>query len=95
MEAVSATDEPETPPKNVEAMMLTSANPPRSVPTNRRARLTRRLAIPPSAMMAPASTKNGMASSANSSEPSEILSITASSGMSIQNAPTMAASPSA
>ena len=37
------------------------------------ARLTRRVAMPPSAMMAPASTKNGIASSAKSSVPSEIL----------------------
>jgi predicted histidine transporter YuiF (NhaC family) len=40
------------------------------------------VAMPPSAMMAPASTKKGIASSAKSSVPSEIFSITASSGMS-------------
>ena len=49
-------------------------------PTKTFARLTRRVAMPPSAMMPPASTKNGIASSAKSSVPSEILSMTASSG---------------
>ena len=47
--------------------------------------------MPPSAMMPPASTKNGIASSTKSSVPSEILSITASSGMSIHSAPNSAA----
>ena len=51
--------------------------------------------MPPSAMIAPASTKNGIASSAKSSVPSEILSITASSGMSTQSAAISAARPSA
>ena len=51
--------------------------------------------MPPSAMIAPASTKNGIASSAKSSVPSEIFSITASSGMSTQNAAISAARPSA
>ena len=49
--------------------------------------------MPPSAMIAPASTKNGIASSAKSSVPSEILSITASSGMSTQSAAMIAAKP--
>ena len=51
--------------------------------------------MPPSAMIAPASTKNGIASSAKSSVPSEILSITASSGMSTHIAAISAARPSA
>jgi hypothetical protein len=46
-------------------------------------------------MMPPASTKKGIASSAKSSVPSEILSITASSGMSIHSAPAIAERPSA
>lgn len=90
---MSATDEPEMQPNIVEARMLTSASPPRIQPTNTFARLMRRAAIPPSAMIAPASTKNGIASSAKSSVPSEILSITASAGMSIQRAPISAARP--
>ena len=95
IEAVSATDEPEMQPKSVLARMLTSASPPRMKETNTLARLIRRIAIPPSAMIAPASTKNGIASSAKSSVPSEILSITASSGMSTQSAARIAANPSA
>ena len=50
--------------------------------------------MPPSAMIAPASTKNGIVSMANLLTPSEIFSITASSGRSIQNAPAIAASAS-
>ena len=82
-------------PKKVEARMLTSASPPRMKPTNTLARLTRRSAMPPSAMMPPARMKNGIASSAKSSMPSEVLSITASSGRSIHSAAKIAARPSA
>ena len=55
---------------------------------------TRRRAMPPSAMMAPASTKNGMASSENLLTPEAIWIITASSGRSIHSAPTSADRPS-
>ena len=75
--------------------MFTNAKPPRMNPTKTFARLIRRIAIPPSAMMPPASTKNGMASNAKSSVPSEIFSITASSGMSTHIAPISADNPSA
>ena len=64
-------------------------------PTNTLARSTRRRATPPSDMMAPASTKNGMVRSAKSSIPSEIFSMIASSGMSIHRAVTSVASPMA
>src|SRR5690242_9834666 len=64
-------------------------------PTNTFARSTRRRATPPSDMMAPANTKNGMVSSAKSSMPSEIFSITASSGMSIHSAVSSVARPMA
>ena len=94
IDAVSATDEPETPLKNVDAMTLTSARPPRTAPTKMRARLTRRTAMPPSAMIAPARTKNGIASSEKLLTPLETWIITASSGTSIQSAPRSAASPS-
>jgi hypothetical protein len=50
--------------------------------------------MPPSAMMAPASTKNGIVSIATLLTPSEIFSITASSGMPIQRQPTIEASAS-
>jgi hypothetical protein len=43
--------------------MLTSDSPPRTKPTSTPAKATSRRAMPPSAMMAPASTKNGIASS--------------------------------
>ncbi len=82
-------------PKSVLASTFTSASPPRMKPTNTLARLTSRVAIPPSAMIPPASTKNGIASSAKSSVPSEILSITASSGMSTHSAARIAPRPSA
>ena len=42
--------------------------------------------MPPSAMIAPASTKNGIVSIANLLTPLEICSITASIGMPIHNA---------
>ena len=82
-------------PNRVLASTLTTAMPPRMKPTNTLASITRRAAMPPSAMMPPASTKNGIASSTKSSVPSEIRSITASSGMSVHSAPSSAESPSA
>ena len=93
---VSATAEPEMPLRNVVASTLTTDSPPRTRvnPTSTSANATMRRAMPPSAMMAPASTKNGMVSIATLLTPSEILSITASSGMPIQNAPAIAASAS-
>ncbi len=94
MEAVSATEEPEMAPKKVEAMMLTSESPPRMKPTSTPAKATSRRAMPPSAMMAPASTKKGIASSENLFTPAAIWIITASSGMSAHSAPASAASPS-
>ena len=96
MAEVSATDEPEMPDRNVVATMLTTDSPPRTrtTPTSTLANATSRRAMPPSAMIAPASTKNGMVSMANLLTPSEICSITASSGMPIQSAPASAASPS-
>ena len=53
-----------------------------------------RRAMPPSAMMAPASTKKGMVSIATLLTPLEICSITASSGMPIHSDAAMAARPS-
>ena len=75
--------------------MLTSAMPPRMEPTKTLARLTSRSAMPPTAMMAPARMKNGMASSEKPLMPPDTLSMTASSGRPIHSAATMAASPSA
>ena len=93
---MSATEEPEIPERNVVAMMFTADRPPRTrtSPTSTLAKATSRRAMPPSAMMAPASTKNGMVSMATLLTPSEIFSITASGGMPIQSAPTSAPKPS-
>ena len=81
------------PLRNVVASTLTMERPPRSrvSPTSTSANATSRRAMPPSAMMAPASTKNGMVSIATLLTPSDIFSITASSGMPIDSAPTIAA----
>jgi hypothetical protein len=93
---VSATAEPEMPERKVVAITLTADSPPRrrDTPTITLASATSRRAMPPSAMMAPASTKNGMVSMANLLTPLEMFSITASSGMSIHQAPASAARPS-
>ena len=94
IDAVSATDEAEMAPKKVETMMLTSDSPPRTKPTSTPAKSTRRRAMPPSAMIAPASTKKGIASSESLFTPGAIWIITASSGSSIHSAPISAARPS-
>ena len=85
------------PLRNVVAMTLTTESPPRTrrTPTRTSANRTSRRAMPPSAMMAPASTKNGMVSIATLLTPSEIFSMMASSGMPMKNAPAIAASASA
>jgi hypothetical protein len=78
------------------ASTLTAESPPRTrvKPTSTSAKATKRRAMPPSAMMAPASTKNGIVNMATLLTPSEIFSITASSGIPIQKAPAIAASAS-
>src|ERR1700680_1005427 len=93
---VSATAEPEMPLRKVVASTLTTAKPPRTrvKPTSTSAKATRRRAMPPSAMMARASTKNGMVSMATLLTPSDIFSMTASSGMPIHKAATIDASAS-
>ncbi len=93
MLAVSATLLPLMAPKKVLARMLTRLRPPRTKPTSTPAKATRRRAMPPSAMMAPASTKNGIASRLNLFTPLANWIITASSGSSIHKAPTKADRP--
>ena len=85
------------PDKNVVATILTSDSPPRtrSTPTITLASATSRPAIPPSAMIAPASTKKGIVSMANLETPLETWSITASNGMSTHHAAAIADRPSA
>jgi hypothetical protein len=74
--------------------MLTSDRPPRMNPTKIDAKAIRRLAMPPSAMMAPAKTKNGIANSENLLTPLDIWIITASSGNPIHRAPITETTPS-
>jgi hypothetical protein len=85
------------PLRNVVASTLTADSPPRTrtIPTSTFANATRRRAMPPSAMIAPARTKNGIVSIANLLTPLETWSMTASSGMPIQYAPASAARPNA
>ena len=78
MDAVSAIDEPDIAPKNVEANMFTKDKPPRTNPTNTSAKATSLRDMPPSAMMAPASTKNGIANKENLLTPPAMAIITAS-----------------
>ena len=81
------------PLRNVVASTLTMERPPRNRvrPTSTSAKATSRRAMPPSAMMAPASTKNGIVSIATLLTPSEIFSIKASRGMPTESAPAIAA----
>ena len=72
-----------------------SATGCRPTSTSTPANATSRRAMPPSAMIAPASTKQGMASSENLFTPLAIWIITPSSGRSIHSAPASAAMPSA
>ena len=81
MEETSATDDPDMPPKNIEARMFTMASPPRMKPTKMLAKLTSRQAMPPSAINAPAKTKNGMARREKLSTPSDTFSSMASRGI--------------
>ena len=94
---VSATDDPEMPLMIVVARMLTCDRPPRIrvKPTMTAAKSTRRRAMPPSAMIAPASTKNGIVSIDTLPTPLESCCITAATGRSIHKAPTSADSASA
>ena len=85
------------PDRNVVARMFTTDSPPRrrNTPTKTLAKPTSRRAMPPSAMIAPASTKNGMVSMANLETPADICSMIASGGISIHQAATSAVRPSA
>src|SRR2546423_9577287 len=65
MEETSATAEPVTPPKNIEATQTICARLPGSQPTSTSAISTRRRAMPPRAISVPANTKKITASSGN------------------------------
>ena len=63
IEETSATAEPVTPPKNIEATQTICARLPGSQPTRTSAMLTSRRAMPPRAIKVPANTKKMTASS--------------------------------
>ena len=65
IEDTSATAEPVTPPKNIEATHTICARLPGSQPTSTSAISTRRRAMPPRAISVPANTKKITASSGN------------------------------
>ncbi len=79
MAETSATVEPEMPEKMYSATTTAIERPPRIQPTSTWASRTRRTAMPPVSMRAPARMKSGMASSTKESTPSKIcLAITES-----------------
>jgi hypothetical protein len=65
IEEISATADPETPPKNIEARMLIWANPPGIRPTITSAIFTRRVEIPPRAISTPAKMNRITANNGN------------------------------
>lgn len=58
---VSATEEPEMPPKIIEATMFTSPSPPRMGFSIAMQKLMMRLVMPPTFISSPASMNSGMA----------------------------------
>ena len=58
---MSATAEPEIPPKSMEEKTLTIPSPPRRAPTAAEAKRTRRMAMPPWNISSPAKMKKGIA----------------------------------
>ena len=63
MADTSATQEPVTPPKNMQETTSTRASPPLSRPTRALASTTMRSEIPPTLMISPARMNSGMVSS--------------------------------
>jgi hypothetical protein len=74
--------EPEIPEKNISDTIDTIPRPFRKCPTKARARLTRRMEIPPVSIRAPARMKNGIAKRGKESEPVKIFWGTMIRGMS-------------
>ena len=73
MAEVVATAEPETAPKNMQAIVVTIERPPVIQPRRLSAKFTILLAIPPVAIRFPASIKNGTARSVKESVPDREL----------------------
>jgi hypothetical protein len=69
IEAVSATEEPEIPPKTILAKMLTCPKAPWRLPSKMVAKSRILLVMPPSRIKTPANTKKGMAVSKKESAP--------------------------
>ncbi len=94
MADTSATVEPEIPEKMYSATTTAIESPPRIQPTSTWARRTRRTAMPPVSMKAPARMKSGIASSTNESTPSKIcLTITVSGYSPLHQRPMKPATP--
>ena len=80
MAETSATVEPEIPEKMYSATTTAIERPPRIHPTSTWARRTRRTAMPPVSIRAPARMKRGIASRTKESTPSKICFTTTVSG---------------
>jgi hypothetical protein len=72
MAETSATVEPEMPEKMYSATTTAMERPPRTQPTSAWASRTRRTAMPPVSISAPARMNSGMARSTNESTPSNV-----------------------
>src|SRR5450432_2969233 len=77
---VSATGDPETPPKSVLAITLARPNPPFRCPTMLRAKSRILSAMPPCSISSPEKMKNGMARNENTFMPETIIWIGVASG---------------
>ena len=80
MEAVSATEEPEIPPKIILARMFTWPNAPRTCPRNRRQKSMIRWVTPPIRIKTPARIKKGMAVNRKESAPATIFRVAIEKG---------------
>src|SRR5471030_1624608 len=73
MADVSATGDPDTPPKSVDATTSASPSPPFQWPTRLRAKATILSAIPPCSISSPEKMKNGIARNENTFMPETII----------------------
>jgi len=82
IEAVSATEEPDMPPKTMLAKMLTCPKAPWKFPSKIVAKFRILLVIPPSRIKIPANTKKGIAVKRKESAPDIILNVAIEEGRS-------------
>jgi hypothetical protein len=78
---VSATAEPDTPPKNMLTTIFTAERPPGKNPTRASAKATNLFVTPPFSIICPANIKNGMARRSHEFAPAYILWITCIKGV--------------